>query len=50
MVDVELYSRENIEAYFRWRDDSALEQFPDEIDCVERANDYARSRPRQNWL
>jgi hypothetical protein len=50
MGEVELYSRENIEAFFRWKDGTALEQFPDEVDCIERANDYARSRPRANWF
>lgn len=42
MGEVELYSRENIEGFFKWKDDSALEHYPDEVDCADRASDYAR--------
>ncbi len=50
MGEVELYSRENLEAFFRWKDDSALEQFPDDLHCEERASEFARSKPHANWF
>jgi hypothetical protein len=50
MGEVELYSRENIEQFFRWKDDTALEQFGDDLHCEERASEYARSRPRARWF
>jgi hypothetical protein len=44
--EVDLYSRENIEQFFKWKDDSALEHFPTELHCEEQASNYARSKPR----
>jgi hypothetical protein len=44
--EVELYSRENIEQFFKWKGDSALDHFPDELHCEDQASDYARSQPR----
>jgi hypothetical protein len=44
--EVELYSRENIEQFFKWKDSSALEHFPEELHCEEKASEYARSWPR----
>jgi hypothetical protein len=46
--EVELYSRENIEQFFKWKDDSALEHFPEELHCEDKASEYARSRPRSD--
>jgi hypothetical protein len=46
VVEVELYSRQNIEGFFKWKDDSALEHFSDEINCEERAKNYADLYPR----
>lgn len=45
----ELYTRENIENFFKWKDDSAkdhLDHFIDELHCEDQASDYARSKPR----
>jgi hypothetical protein len=46
--EVDLYCRENLEQFFKWKDSGALEHFSDEIDCADRASDYARSKPRAN--
>ena len=42
----ELYTRENIENFFKWRADTALEHFSEELHCEDQASDYARSHPR----
>jgi hypothetical protein len=33
----EKYCRENLEQFFRWRATESIEDFPDEIDCVDKA-------------
>ena len=42
----DLYTRENIEAFFKWKDDSTLFFFPEELHCEERASEYALKNPR----
>jgi hypothetical protein len=45
-VKKELYTRENLESFFKWKDDSALFHFPEELHCEERASEYACKNPR----
>ncbi len=46
MGQVDLYSRENLEQFFKWKDSGALEHFPEELHCVEQAANFAASKPR----
>lgn len=46
MGETNLYCRENLEQFFKWKDDSALAHFPDELECDERAQEYALSHFR----
>ena len=47
MGEKDLYSRENLEGFFKWQD-SPKEHFPEELHCEDRAIEYARSKPRAN--
>jgi hypothetical protein len=42
----EKYSRENLTEFFRWNCRESIEDFPDEIDCVDKANKIAKYKPR----
>jgi|SRR3954463_4648582 hypothetical protein len=39
------YSRENLTEFFRWRMTESIEDFPDEIDCIEKAAKIAKYKP-----
>jgi hypothetical protein len=45
MGEQELYSRENLEAFFKWND-KPLKHFLDEMDCEDQAKEFALSNPR----
>jgi hypothetical protein len=44
--EVNKYTRENITEFFRWNMAESIEDFPDEIDCEEKAAKIAKYKPR----
>lgn len=47
MGEVDLYSRENLEGFFKWQE-TPLEHFLEEFMCEDKASEFARSKPRAN--
>lgn len=47
MIEEKLYTRENLKAYFEWRE-APLHQFSDEIEAEVQASEFARLQPRLN--
>lgn len=47
MIEEALYTRDNLKAYFEWRE-SPLETFSDEVEAEAQASEFARSNPRLN--